>query len=219
MEQLQQPKTFDLPARSAFFPIYLAIKRFTDILGSLIGMIVLSPLFLVIAILIVCEDGGPVFFSQKRVTKGGREFYMHKFRSMCVNAENMLDDLQDENEMDGPVFKMKDDPRITKIGHFLRKSSLDELPQLWNVFVGEMSLVGPRPPLPEEVRHYTEYDMHRLDVTGGLTCYWQVSGRNNIGFEDWVELDLKYIREMSLWTDLKILLRTVKCVLTRDGAM
>lgn len=207
------------PTRPAWFGIYLFLKRLVDIIGSLLGLIILSPVFLVVAVIIKCDDGGPVFFSQERVTKNGKHFKMRKFRSMCVNAEELLKDLQVENEMDGPVFKIKDDPRITKIGRFIRKTSIDELPQLWNILVGEMTIVGPRPPLPAEVAQYNAYQMHRLDVTGGLTCYWQVSGRNNIGFDEWVELDLKYIREMSPLTDFKILLRTVKCVLTHDGAM
>ena len=145
-------------------------------------------------------------------------FTMYKFRTMCVNAEQKLEELRAQNEADGPVFKMKKDPRVTPIGRFLRKTSLDELPQFFNVLNGSMSLVGPRPPLPKEVEKYTPYQMHRLDAKGGITCYWQCSGRSNIMFDEWVELDLKYIRDRSFATDAKILFRTVGAVLRRDGA-
>lgn len=152
------------------------------------------------------------------MTKDGRFFTMYKFRTMCVNAEQKLEELRAQNEADGPVFKMKKDPRVTPIGRFLRKTSLDELPQFFNVLNGSMSLVGPRPPLPKEVEKYTPYQMHRLDAKGGITCYWQCSGRSNIMFDEWVELDLKYIRDRSFATDAKILFRTVGAVLRRDGA-
>lgn len=201
-------------------PVYEFFKRFFDIVLSLFALIVLSPLFLVIAIIIKCGDGGSVFYSQVRLTKGGREFKMYKFRSMCKNADQMLDQLMEQNEMEGPAFKMKDDPRITKVGRFIRKTSIDELPQLWNIIKGDMSIIGPRPPLVREVEEYTPYQMHRLDVKTGLACYRECFGRSNIhDFDEWVESDLKYIRERSLLVDLKVILYTIKVVLTGEGAM
>jgi exopolysaccharide biosynthesis polyprenyl glycosylphosphotransferase len=189
---------------------YLIAKRIMDICGALAGLICLSWLFLIVALLIKLEDPkGPVFFKQIRVGKDGKEFYMYKFRSMVTNAEELLDSLLHLNETTGAMFKMKNDPRVTKIGRFIRKTSIDELPQLWNVLKGEMSLVGPRPPLPREVAQYTEYDKQRLLVTPGCTGLWQVSGRSNVGFEEMVELDLKYIRERSILFDLKIIFKTI----------
>ena len=201
-------------------PVYEFFKRFFDIVLCVFALIMLSPLFLVIAILIKSEDGGPVFFKQTRLTKGRKEFGMYKFRSMCVDAEAKLASLMDRNEVNGPAFKIEDDPRITKIGKFIRKTSIDELPQLINIIKGEMSIIGPRPPLPREVAEYTEYQLHRLDVKTGLSCYHECYGRSKVtDFDEWVEQDLKYIRERSLWVDLKIILMTVKVVLTGDGAM
>lgn len=189
---------------------YLYIKRGMDILGSIIGLIIFSPLFIIIALLIKLEDPkGPVIFKQVRVGKDGKEFSMYKFRSMVHNAEELLEQLLDQNEIDGAMFKIKDDPRITKIGKFIRKTSIDELPQLWNVLKGEMSLVGPRPPLPREVKQYTPYDKQRLLVTPGCTGLWQVSGRNSLSFKEMVELDLEYIRNRSIHLDLKIILKTI----------
>lgn len=200
-------------------PLYDAIKRLFDILISGIALILLSPLLLVLVIM-VRSDGGPAIYYQNRVGKNGKTFRIFKFRSMCVNADSpeMLAKLQAMNEMDGPAFKIKEDPRITKVGHFIRRTSMDELPQLVNILLGDMSIVGPRPPLVSEVKQYTEYQKQRLLVKQGLTCYWQCSGRNNISFDEWVELDLKYIRERSLWTDLKIILKTVPAVLSGNGA-
>lgn len=200
-------------------PVYDFFKRCFDIVLSGLAIIVLSPVFLVVAIA-VHSDGGPAFFTQMRVGKNGKPFRIFKFRSMCVNADSpeMLAKVAAMNEMDGPAFKAKDDPRITKVGHFIRRTSIDELPQLFNIFNGTMTIVGPRPPLEREVVQYTEYQKQRLLVKQGLTCYWQCSGRNNINFDEWVELDLKYIRERSLWTDLKIILKTVPAVLSGDGA-
>ena len=200
-------------------PVYDFIKRVFDILLSGLAIILLSPLLLGLAIA-VRSDGGPAIYSQRRVGKNGKRFRIYKFRSMCVNADSpeMLAKLAAMNEMDGPAFKIKNDPRITKVGRFIRRTSIDELPQLFNIFVGDMTIVGPRPPLESEVRQYTEYQMQRLQVKQGLTCYWQCSGRNNINFDEWVELDLKYIRERSLWTDIKILFRTIPAVLSGDGA-
>ena len=200
-------------------PVYDFIKRVFDILLSGLAIILLSPLLLGLAIA-VRSDGGPAIYSQRRVGKNGKRFRIYKFRSMCVNADSpeMLAKLAAMNEMDGPAFKIKNDPRITKVGRFIRRTSMDELPQLFNIFVGDMTIVGPRPPLESEVRQYTEYQMQRLQVKQGLTCYWQCSGRNNINFDEWVELDLKYIRERNLWTDIKILFRTIPAVLSGDGA-
>ncbi len=201
-------------------PVYEFFKRIFDVVMCSFALVVLSPIFLIVAIAIKLEDGGKVFFSQTRLTKGGREFQMYKFRSMCPDAENMLDDLLDQNEMEGPAFKMKDDPRITKIGRFIRKTSIDELPQLWNIILGDMSIIGPRPPLVREIAEYTPYHMHRLDVKTGLSCYRECYGRSNIhDFDEWVESDLKYIRERSMLTDIKVILLTIKIVLTGEGAM
>lgn len=198
---------------------YYLIKRAMDIVGAVIGMILLSPVFLITSLAIKLEDPkGPIFFIQKRNGKGGKVFNMYKFRSMVFNAEELLDTLQSQNEMDGPVFKIKEDPRITKVGKWIRRTSIDELPQLFNILKGEMSLVGPRPPLPREVEQYTAYQMLRLTVKPGLTCYWQVSGRNNIDFDQWVELDLQYIRQRSIWVDMKLIFKTAGVFLGQDGA-
>ena len=191
------------------FSFYEAIKRLIDIICSFVGILVLSPLFIIIAIIIKFTSKGPVFFSQKRVGKYGREFDMYKFRSMVVNAEELKEKLAAQNEMSGPMFKMKDDPRVTKVGKFIRKTSLDELPQLWNVLKGDMSLVGPRPSLPKEVAQFEDWMYKRLEVKPGLTCYWQVSGRNNIDFEDWMKLDIRYVEEKNLWIDIKLICKTV----------
>ena len=198
---------------------YLAAKRCFDVAMSLLALILLSPLFLVLAVIIFVDDphGSPIF-SQIRVGKDGRLFRFYKFRSMIVNAEDMLEQLQDQNEMEGPAFKIKDDPRITRIGKFIRKTSLDELPQLVNVLKGELSLVGPRPPLPREVEQYTPKQMKRLTVKPGLTCYWQTQPhRNSLSFDQWLALDLQYINERSALVDLKILFATVKVVFHGDG--
>ncbi len=200
-------------------PVYEFFKRAMDIICSGLALLVLSPLFLILAIA-VRSDGGPAFYTQERVGKDGKLFRIFKFRSMCMNADSpeMLAKLAALNEMDGPAFKIKNDPRITKVGRFIRRTSLDELPQLINIFIGDMAIVGPRPPLVSEVAQYTDYQRQRLLVKQGLTCYWQCSGRNNINFQEWVELDLKYIRERSFWTDIKIILMTIPAVLSGDGA-
>ena len=198
---------------------YRFIKRAFDILASAVALIALSPLFLVISILIVLDDpkGAPIFV-QTRVGKGGKEFRFYKFRSMVVDAEERLDELMGQNEMDGPVFKIKDDPRITRMGKFIRRTSIDELPQLVNVLLGDMSIVGPRPPLLREVEQYSDYQRQRLSVTPGLTCYWQVrKDRNLCSFDEWVEMDLQYIRERSIGTDLKIIFKTFGAVLGMNG--
>ncbi|MGP6148693.1 sugar transferase [Priestia flexa] len=189
---------------------YLVSKRAIDIIGALLGLIVLSVVFLVVAIAIKLEDPkGPVFFGQTRVGKNEKEFKMYKFRSMITDAESRLQDLLKHNETTGAMFKMKNDPRVTKIGRFIRKTSIDELPQLWNVLKGDMSLVGPRPPLIREVMEYTEYDKQRLLVLPGCTGLWQVSGRSNIGFEEMIELDLLYVQTRSILIDIKIILKTI----------
>ncbi|MDN3361245.1 MULTISPECIES: sugar transferase [Priestia] len=189
---------------------YLAMKRSIDVIGALVGLIFLSWLFIIIAILIKIEDPkGPILFTQKRVGKDGKEFNMYKFRSMVSNAEDLLKDLLKFNEVSGAMFKMKDDPRITKVGKFIRKTSIDELPQLLNVLKGEMSLVGPRPALPREVELYTSHDKQRLKVIPGCTGLWQVSGRSNLGFKEMVELDLRYIKDSSILFDMKIIYKTV----------
>lgn len=198
---------------------YLFIKRLIDIVGSLLGLILLSPLFCIVAILIKLEDPkGKVFFAQERNGINSKTFKMYKFRSMVNNAEELLQKLQHQNEQSGPVFKIKDDPRITKVGKFIRKTSIDELPQLINVLKGDMSLVGPRPPIPHEVEQYTPYQMQRLLVRPGLTCIWQVSGRNNIGFDEWVEMDIEYIKNRSLFLDIKLIFKTVGVLFGDDNA-
>lgn len=188
--------------------MYSLTKRVIDVLGSMIGIILLSPIFFVVAVLIKIDSKGSVIFSQTRVGKNGKEFKMYKFRSMVVNAEELKKKLLEQNEMSGPMFKMKDDPRITKIGKFIRKTSIDELPQLINVLKGEMSLVGPRPSLPKEVEKFEPWMKKRLEVKPGLTCYWQVSGRNNIDFNDWMKLDIKYVEERNIYIDIKLIFKT-----------
>ena len=191
---------------------YHFIKRTFDILLSAIGLIVLSPLMAVIAYKIKKEDGGPVLYKQVRVGKNGGHFKMYKFRSMVTNADQLLEKLESQNEVAGAMFKMKHDPRITKIGHFIRKHSLDELPQLVNVLKGDMSLVGPRPPLPSEVEQYTDYDKQRLYVKPGCTGLWQATVRNDVGFDEMVLLDLKYIQQANISFDFWIIWRTVTVI-------
>lgn len=198
---------------------YLVCKRAFDIAASFCALVVLSPVFLIIYLIIYLDDphGNPIF-SQIRIGKNGKAFRFYKFRSMVVNAEDLLAGLQNQNGMSGPAFKMKNDPRVTKVGRFIRKTSLDELPQLWNVLKGDMSLVGPRPPLPNEVEQYTEEQKKRLSVTPGLTCYWQVQpSRNDLDFGEWFELDMKYLRERSMKTDIKIIFQTILVVLHMEG--
>ncbi|MCU6600453.1 sugar transferase [Peribacillus frigoritolerans] len=185
------------------------MKRILDIIGSLMGLIILSPVFLTVALLIKIEDPkGPVFFNQVRVGKNGKEFTIYKFRSMVSNAEELLTNLLNQNEISGLMFKIKKDPRVTKVGLVIRKTSIDELPQLLNVLKGEMSLVGPRPPLLREVAKYTPFDKQRLLVVPGCTGLWQVSGRNSVGFEEMVNLDLNYIHNRNLRLDIIIILKT-----------
>ena len=195
------------------------LKRTMDIVGSLLGLVLLSPLFAAIAIAVKVSSPGPVFFSQIRVGRYGRHFRFWKFRSMRTDAESLKAALMAKNESsDGVIFKMKDDPRITRVGRFLRHASLDELPQLWNVLKGDMSLVGPRPPVPSEVREYTLEDRKRLDVIPGITCIWQISGRSDIPFREQVRLDKEYILASSVWKDIVILLKTIPAIIGGKGA-
>ena len=198
---------------------YWFVRRLQDILLSMLALAVLWPVMLIIALIIVIDSpgAGPIY-SQTRIGRDGKEFRFHKFRSMIPNADKQLDDLLDQNEMEGPVFKIKDDPRITRVGKLIRKTSIDELPQLWNVLKGEMSIVGPRPALPREVEQYSEYEKQRLYVTPGLTCYWQIQpNRNRLTFEQWLELDLQYIEERSFAVDWKIIFKTFGAVLGMNG--
>ena len=195
----------------------LLVKNFIDYTGAAVGMVVLAPVFLIIAILIKATSTGPVFFDQERCGLNGRRFLVRKFRTMYECAEDERKMLEKDNEMDGPVFKMKNDPRITSVGYFLRKTSLDELPQLINVLRGEMSLVGPRPPIPEEVERYQLWQRRRLSMKPGITCIWQVSGRNNTSFEEWMNMDLEYIDNWSPFLDLKLLFLTIKEVIKCSG--
>lgn len=197
---------------------YKFSKRFFDIVFSIIGLIFLFIIMLIVSIMIALEDGFPIFFIQERSGENGKVFKMYKFRSMCKNAPELHKELLNSNELDGPAFKMKDDPRVTRVGKFIRKTSIDELPQLVNIIKGEMSIVGPRPLPTYENAELTEYQKQRLLVKPGLTCYWQCSGRNNVKFDEWMEMDLKYIRDASLWVDFKIILMTVKAVFKSEGA-
>ncbi|WP_455583552.1 sugar transferase [Lactiplantibacillus pentosus] len=189
------------------------MKRLFDIVAATCGIVVLSPLMIIIAVLIKAEDHGPIFYEQIRVGKNGKTFKMYKFRSMFVNADKMLDKLKEKNDVDGPMFKMKNDPRVTKVGHFIRKHSLDELPQFLNVIKGDMSLVGPRPPLPSEVSEYSDYDKQRLYVTPGCTGLWQATERNEVGFNEMVQIDIQYIQRASFTFDLWIIWKTVEIII------
>ena len=205
---MQMKKEDEYEFESAGGKVYLFLKRGLDIVASTLGLIVLSPIIILVAIAIKLESKGPVLFSQDRVGKNGKIFKIYKMRSMVQNAEELKEKLLAQNEMSGPMFKMKDDPRITKVGKFIRKTSIDELPQLINVIKGDMSLVGPRPSLPKEVKEFEPWMYERLAVTPGLTCYWQVMGRNNIDFEDWMKLDIKYVRERNFFLDIKLIFKT-----------
>ena len=198
---------------------YWVLRRAQDIVFSSIALVVLSPVMLLVALAVYIDDpkGSPIF-SQIRCGRNGKPFKFYKFRSMCVDAEAKLDQLLQQNEMDGPAFKIKDDPRITRVGKFIRKTSLDELPQLFNILKGDMSIVGPRPPLPREVEQYDAYQRQRLYVTPGLTCYWQIQPhRNDLTFDEWMELDIKYMKERSFLVDWKIIFQTVRVVLFGQG--
>jgi lipopolysaccharide/colanic/teichoic acid biosynthesis glycosyltransferase len=198
--------------------VELVMKRGLDIAGALAGLLVSAPMLLVSALAIKLTSAGPVFFRQERCGLHGRRFDMLKLRTMTADAEDRKAELLERNEMDGPVFKIREDPRVTKVGRLLRRFSIDELPQFWSVLRGDMSLVGPRPPTPDEVFQYQGGVRRRLSMRPGLTCLWQVSGRNGVSFEEWMELDLEYIDTWSLETDLRILLRTVPAVVLARGA-
>ena len=198
---------------------YWKYRRTQDVILSLLALLVLWPLMLLVAAIIVIDSpgAGPIF-AQTRIGRDGKPFTFYKFRSMHPRAEEKLEELLPQNEMQGPVFKIKNDPRITRVGKFIRMTSIDELPQLWNVLKGEMSIVGPRPGIPREVEQYDDYARQRLLVTPGLTCYWQIQpNRNTLSFDEWVELDIKYIRERSFLTDWKIILATFGAVLGMNG--
>ena len=197
---------------------YLFIKRFLDIVLSVTAIIFLAPLFLFVAAAIKLDSKGSAIHTQLRVTKDGQVFKMYKFRSMCENADEYLKKLQHLNEKNGPVFKIINDPRVTRVGRIIRKTSIDELPQLLNIIKGEMTIVGPRPPLVTEVEQYTEHQKQRLNVKTGLTCYWQISGRSELTFDEWVKLDMKYIQERNLRTDINIIVKTIPAVLLGRGA-
>jgi exopolysaccharide biosynthesis polyprenyl glycosylphosphotransferase len=194
------------------------LKRCMDMFGSIILLILCVPVFALVALAIKLDSKGPVFYRQKRIGKNGRAFQMFKFRSMVANADEILESLESRNEVQGPAFKIKNDPRITRVGRILRKYSIDELPQLINVLKGDMSLVGPRPPLPFEVEKYGDWEWRRLDVLPGITGLWQVSGRSDLSFQQWVKLDIYYIENWSIGLDIKILLKTIPCVIKGEGA-
>ena len=196
----------------------LTLKNAIDRVGGLVGTLIAIPFGIIASIAIKLEDGGPIFFKQVRSGKNGKKFTIYKFRTMVTDAEALKEKLKHRNEMSGPVFKIKNDPRITRVGSFLRKTSIDELPQFLNILKGDMSLVGPRPPLPKEVAKYDRWQRRKLAVKPGLTCLWQVNGRNQIDFEDWMKLDLEYIDNWSLWLDTKILMKTVPVVFKGNGA-
>ena len=199
---------------------YRVMKRLMDVVLSVFALVVLWPLMLVVALVIYMDDPkGSAVFSQQRVGKNGKLFRFYKFRSMVVDAESRLKELQDFNEMDGPVFKIRNDPRVTRVGHFIRKTSIDELPQLINIIKGDMSIVGPRPALPGEVEKYSDYERQRLLVKPGLTCYWQVSGRNNIAFNEWMAMDMQYVHEHNLRIDIMMIINTIYSVIKGCGAM
>jgi exopolysaccharide biosynthesis polyprenyl glycosylphosphotransferase len=208
---------FARPARQ-WFLYESTLKRLLDLLLAGLGLVATMPICLAIVFAIKLDSPGPAIFVQERVGRDGRKFRFYKFRSMYIDAEQRLAELQHKNEVDGPVFKIRKDPRISRVGAILRRTSLDELPQLLNVLRGEMSMVGPRPPLPGEVEQYRPEDLVRLNVKPGLTCLWQVRGRSTLGFDIWMEYDREYVRDLSLWLDLKILAQTVGAVITCRGA-
>jgi exopolysaccharide biosynthesis polyprenyl glycosylphosphotransferase len=198
--------------------LYLVSKRLFDIALACVALVLLVPIIPLIAVMIKLDSRGPVFFRQERVGKNGCFFNFYKFRSMYTGAEQRKKELEALNEQEGPVFKVRADPRITSVGRFLRRSSLDEIPQIFNVVKGEMSVVGPRPPLPAETEHYQPWHWRRLQVTPGITCLWQISGRSHLSFNEWMRLDVEYLKHRSLKTDLMILLKTIPAVIARKGA-
>lgn len=200
-------------------PVYLAVKRCFDIVFSLLCIIVFTiPILFVMLLIVIDSPGASPIYTQYRVGKNGRVFKFYKLRSMVPEADQMLDSLLDQNEMEGPAFKISNDPRITRVGRVIRKTCIDELPQLWNILKGDMSFVGPRPPLPREVEQYNDFQRNRLSVVPGLTCYWQIQpNRNSLTFDKWLELDLKYIEERNVKTDLMIIFKTVGAILKMEG--
>lgn len=200
-------------------PVYLAVKRCFDIVFSLLCIIFFTiPILFVMLLIVIDSPGASPIYTQYRVGKNGRVFKFYKLRSMVPEADQMLDSLLDQNEMEGPAFKISNDPRITRVGRVIRKTCIDELPQLWNILKGDMSFVGPRPPLPREVEQYNDFQRNRLSVVPGLTCYWQIQpNRNSLTFDKWLELDLKYIEERNVKTDLMIIFKTVGAVLNMEG--
>lgn len=218
-EQIKSDMAFDVAWRGGHWPAYENfLKRIVDVVLAGIGLVAALPIWLAIVIAIRLDSPGPALFVQERVGQRGRRFRFYKFRSMHVDAESRLPEVAASNEVDGPVFKMRRDPRVTRVGGFLRRTSLDELPQLINVLRGDMSLVGPRPPLPREVAEYRPSDAVRLEVKPGLTCLWQISGRSTVSFDQWMEYDREYVHSISLWLDIRILVRTVGAVLSMKGA-
>ena len=211
-----QAAPFETPRPEGF---YLRIgKRMMDVIGASVALIAGLPLLATLAAMILIESRGPALYRSVRIGKGGRPFVFYKLRSMVKDADRRREQLSHLNEADGPVFKIARDPRITRMGRFIRTTSLDEIPQFWNVLKGDMSLVGPRPPIPEEVAQYEPWQLRRLDVQPGITCLWQISGRSRLGFEEWMRLDLQYIKRQSFLLDLRILIRTIPAVLSREGA-
>ena len=219
-ERLARRKLIDRENMQAVYDakpaLYKAIKRAADIVLSGAALVALSPVMAAAAIAIIIEDGRPVIYAAPREGKDGRPFRMYKFRSMYRDAESKLQELLAQNEQTGPAFKIKDDPRITKVGEFIRKTSIDELPQLVNIIAGDMSIVGPR--AIQKTQEYTPHEAQRMVVQPGLSCYWQISGRSNVSWEDWVELDLDYIQDMSVWTDVKIIAKTFGVVFKGTGS-
>lgn len=200
-------------------PLYLFLKRLFDVILSAVALVVSFPFMLILSLIIIIDSpGASPIYRQKRIGKNGKAFWFYKFRTMVADADTMLEPLLEKNEMEGPVFKIKDDPRITRVGRFLRRTSIDEVPQFFNVLIGDMTLVGPRPPLPREVEMYNEYQLQRLLVKPGLTCYWQVSPkRNDMSFEEWLQLDFKYMSERSTRVDFLILCKTFGAVCGQEG--
>ena len=209
MERLQIEEQEIIQIERKESTLYKVSKRALDVIASFLGLVILSPILLIVAILIKLESKGPAIFAQSRIGLNGKEFKMYKFRSMVQNAEELKEKLAKQNEMSGPMFKIKNDPRVTKVGKFIRKTSIDELPQLLNILKGDMTLVGPRPSLPREVEKFESWMLKRLEVKPVLPCYWQVSGRNNIDFYEWMKLDLKYVNDMGFWLDIKLIFKTV----------
>lgn len=211
-------KTRELPVIKNKSKIYFIAKRLFDIIFSFTLLVVLSPFFVIISIISLIAQGYPIFYNSERIGKNGKPFKMFKFRTMIKGADKLLDDLKDKNETNGPTFKIENDPRMTKFGKILRKTSIDELPQLVNILIGDMTFVGPRPPLRNEVEQYDEFAKLRLTTKPGLTCIWQCSGRNEIEFDEWMKMDVEYLQKRSLLFDFWLILKTIPAVITQKGA-